>query len=250
MAKEKEIMQPDQGASDESQSEAGKCLHPTLEGIRQIMPGLVRTLGADCELVLHDFKDVSHSLVAIEGLVTGRSVGSPLTDMILKVIRREKDPQDLLNYQSHTIDGRPMRSSTLFIRDSGGKLIGCLCVNRDLSKWVVVRELLNDFYETRPLGSQIPPDTHETFVQDVEELLMGTINEVISLGQKPVKDMEKADKIRVVRELDARGMFLIRGAVETVAKVLRVTRYTIYNYLDEGRRQELEASPGGANHAG
>jgi hypothetical protein len=48
--------------------------------------------------------------------------------------------------------------------------------------------------------------------------------------------MDKADNVRVVRTLDARGIFLIKGAVEAVAYVLNVSRYTIYNYLDGGRR--------------
>lgn len=217
-----------------------KLLPPVLEGIRQIIPGLVQAFGPDCELVLHDFVDVRHSLMAIEGNVTHRSLGSPLTDLILQVISKNKDPQDLINYQSHTHDGRFLRSSTLFIRDSEGRLVGCLCINRDLSNWIVARELINEFCETRPLEGDSLPQKDETFVQDVEELLMGTINEVIALEKKPVRFMDKADKIRVVNSLHARGIFLIRGSVETVARSLHVSRYTIYNYLEKGRNSETE----------
>jgi len=44
----------------------------------------------------------------------------------------------------------------------------------------------------------------------------------------------------VVKSLDERGIFLIKGAVENVAKFLDVSRYTIYNYLDEIRSQKSE----------
>jgi len=213
---------------------------PILEGICQIMPGLVKALGADCELVLHDFTDLRHSLIAIEGNVTHRSLGSPLTDLVLQIISKNKNPKDLINYQSHTHDGRVLRSSTIFIRDLDDRLIGCLCINRDLSNWLAARELINDFCETRPLEGDSLPEIGETFVQDVEELLMGTINEVIALEKKPVKFMDKTDKIRVVNALHARGIFLIRGSVETVARALHVSRYTIYNYLDEGRNLDTE----------
>jgi predicted transcriptional regulator YheO len=36
-----------------------------------------------------------------------------------------------------------------------------------------------------------------------------------------------------VRALQSRGMFQLRDAVETVASSLLVTRFTIYNYLNE-----------------
>jgi HTH domain len=53
-----------------------------------------------------------------------------------------------------------------------------------------------------------------------------------SIG-KPVASMSRVEKQEVVRFLDDRGAFLIRKAVEDVADRLRVTRFTIYNYLDE-----------------
>ena len=52
-----------------------------------------------------------------------------------------------------------------------------------------------------------------------------------SIGRK-VPDMTRAEKQQVVRFLDERGVFLIRRAVEDVARRLGVTRFTIYNYLD------------------
>lgn len=217
-----------------------KSLPPILEGIRQILPGLAKTFGSDCEFVLHDFTDVSCSLIAIEGNVTHRSIGSPLTDLILQIVSKNQNPQDLINYQSHTHDGRVLRSSTLFLRDLEGKLIGCLCVNLDLSNWIAARELLNEFCETHPLDGESLVRDSETFVQDVEELLMGTINEVISLEKKPVKFMDRNDKIHVVNALNARGIFLIRGSVEAVARALHVSRYTIYNYLDQAHASEPE----------
>ena len=47
--------------------------------------------------------------------------------------------------------------------------------------------------------------------------------------------MTKDDKVEIVRTLDQKGAFLIKGAIDYVAKVLCVSRYTVYNYLDEVR---------------
>ena len=42
----------------------------------------------------------------------------------------------------------------------------------------------------------------------------------------------RSDKQRVVRMLDARGAFLLRGAVDDIATAMGVSRITIYNYLN------------------
>jgi predicted transcriptional regulator YheO len=218
-----------------------KQLHPVLEAIHQIMPGLAQSLGPDCELALHDFTDLSASLVAIERPVTGRSRGAPLTDLILRILRQSDSPSDLINYQTQTADGRLLRSSTLFIRDDHGNVLGCLCLNQDMTHWTVARKLLEDFCQTYPRNDP-ESGSQETFIQDVEDVLQGTIDEILTQERKPVKFMDKADKVRVVRALDDRSIFLIKGAVETVAQALNVSRYTIYNYLDEGRSFEEESS--------
>jgi predicted transcriptional regulator YheO len=211
-------------------------LHPVLDGIRQIMPSLAQSLGSEYELVLHDFQDVRHSIVAIEGSVTGRSVGGPLTDLILQIIRKEETPPDLVKYPGFTLGGKELISSTIFLRNEAGKVIGCLCFNREVNRLKMIQSMFNDYLEAKPLEDQQMDKDAETFVQDVEELLMGTINEVITIEAKPIEFMTKTDKIRVVQILDNRGIFLIRSSVQTVARALNVSRYTIYNYLEEVRQ--------------
>lgn len=43
----------------------------------------------------------------------------------------------------------------------------------------------------------------------------------------------KKDKVEIVRQMQEKGLFIVRGCVEMAARVLGVTRYTVYNYLDE-----------------
>lgn len=45
--------------------------------------------------------------------------------------------------------------------------------------------------------------------------------------------MRKSHRVDVVRRLDSRGYFALRGSVELVAERLHVSRYTVYNYLDD-----------------
>jgi len=50
--------------------------------------------------------------------------------------------------------------------------------------------------------------------------------------------MNKKAKLEAVRQMQDRGIFIVKGGVEKAAKALGVTRYTIYNYLEEIRQSQ------------
>jgi hypothetical protein len=79
--------------------------------------------------------------------------------------------------------------------------------------------------------TKMPPGTF-THVDRALEGLIAAAEEQVG---RPVAGMSRADKQRVVRFLDERGVFALRKAVETVADTLGVSRFTVYNYLDATR---------------
>nr|WP_318269127.1 helix-turn-helix domain-containing protein [Pantoea agglomerans] len=44
---------------------------------------------------------------------------------------------------------------------------------------------------------------------------------------------QQKDKGRIVRQMQGKGLFIVRGGVEMAARGLGVTRYSVCNYLDE-----------------
>jgi hypothetical protein len=50
----------------------------------------------------------------------------------------------------------------------------------------------------------------------------------------PLADLGREDKQRAVQMLDEQGAFQLRRAVEEVAEILGVSRFTVYNYLNAG----------------
>ncbi|MEM9033391.1 MAG: helix-turn-helix domain-containing protein [Actinomycetota bacterium] len=52
-------------------------------------------------------------------------------------------------------------------------------------------------------------------------------------------DLGREDKQEAVRLLDDRGAFMLRRAVEHVADALGVSRFTVYNYLNADRGEDL-----------
>jgi HTH domain len=65
------------------------------------------------------------------------------------------------------------------------------------------------------------------------------IHELISMAEAqlrvPIAQMTRRQKQQVVRFLDEHGAFNLRKSVETVADVLGVSRFTVYNYLEFSR---------------
>ncbi|MEV7771213.1 helix-turn-helix domain-containing protein [Kitasatospora sp. NPDC086791] len=49
---------------------------------------------------------------------------------------------------------------------------------------------------------------------------------------RPLAELDRVEKQRVVALLEERGAFTVRHGVETVASALGVSRFTVYNYLN------------------
>lgn len=177
---------------------------------------LAAALGPGTEVVLHDLGALPNSIVAIAGDLTGREVGGPMTDLLLGLVRRGTT-QDLTNYETYAPDGRVIRSSTVFLRDSDGVAVGCLCVNSDQAVAGRAERVV------------------EAFPGDVDTLQRLLVERAVAGVDVPVPLMKKAHKSTVVRVLDDAGYFLIKDSVDHLAGALDVTRYTIYNYLNEIR---------------
>lgn len=203
-----------------------------LETLSEIIPALTEALGACYELVVHDFSNVENSIVAVAGNLTGRTIGGPLTDVVLKELR-SGNPQNLIGYANTLPDGRILRSSTLFVRDGRGKPVGCLCINFDCTAIIGAEKAIRSLVNFQPLE-----EGEEHFAQDVEQLLSTLISKAIEAAPKPVIQMSKEDKMHIVQLLEEKGAFIIRGGVDAVAAALNLSRATIYAYQQElrGRR--------------
>lgn len=209
-------------------------LNPIIQSYIPLVKGIAATFGSRCEVVLHDFTDLQHSIVAIEnGHVTGRSSGSPMTESSLKLVQNGKVDEDIINYTGKSADGRVLKSTTVFIKDEHQKVIGCFCINFDITELVGARSVLNDIMKISEDFQERPNDAKNLNVVSV--VLTDLVKETLDEVGKPIIYLSKDDKVMMVDRLDQKGAFLIKGAIDYVANVLCVSRYTIYNYLDEIR---------------
>ncbi len=205
-------------------------MHKVLKKMVSVVEGIAKTYGNNCEVILHEIVDSKMSIVAIcNGHVTGRSVGSPMLGIGTKNADKKKT-EDVFNYRNVTSDGKVLKSSTMFIRDDSDVVIGCLCINIDISSLLVVQSAINDLTCTEKRMEKKLENIAST---NVKNILKNIVEQTLSLEGKPAKYMKKEEKIGIVRKLDKQGAFLIKGAIDYVSDILCVSRFTIYNYLDE-----------------
>jgi predicted transcriptional regulator YheO len=203
-----------------------------LDFVSRLVDALGQTFGKYCEIVVHDFNSPESSIIAIaNGSLTGRKVGDTLDALGFQLLKNHP-AADLLNYRTKTKEGKELRSSSVFLRDDKGQIFGALCVNVDISGLLKAQEWVQE-----ALGSA-STTIDERFEHSVDEVLETLIqNAVSSIGKNP-PDMTREEKVAIVAYLEAKGAFLIRYSVERVAELLGMTKYTIYNYLDEIRKKQ------------
>jgi predicted transcriptional regulator YheO len=210
-----------------------------------VVDGIARTFGPRCEVVLHDLRNLrnlDHSIVKIaNGHVTGRTVGGPISDRGLKDIRSRPEWDLSINYASVTRDGRTLKSSTMLFRDNKGKLIAALCINFDVTDILAFNTAIQDIFRISEETEQAGPA--ETFVGDMVSTLNDIADKVIRKVGKAIPSMRREDKIEIVRQLEEQGFFLIKGAIKLIAEKLKVSKFTIYNYLEQIRSESQSSSP-------
>ncbi len=64
---------------------------------------------------------------------------------------------------------------------------------------------------------------------------MTLVSSAIADTGVPVDLMQKRHKVQIITEFDARGLFLLRDAVDLTASMLSVSRESVYGYLKEAR---------------
>lgn len=205
-------------------------IHPVLKSFIPIAEGIAKTFGSFCEVAIHDFTDYSSSIVAIfNGHITGRTVGSPITNLGLEIMRKGLNGEDtLLNYANGSIPQKKIKSSSLMIRDEAGNLVGCLCINLDLTYFSMAGQIIDGIMMTAPEKDQ--SEAFSLTITDLEEQLINEASEKIG---KPVILMDKTEREEFISYLDEKGLFLIKGAVQKVADLLSISKYTLYNYLEK-----------------
>ena len=160
--------------------------------------------GNHCEVVISDLDNPQHSVLSIyNGHVTGRKVGDPL----------------------NTRSG--------IVTKAFGRNIS-FCINYDCDDLTALQSTLKKFLS---MGDELYDEFEEA---DNGELAEHKFMIELEKMNKPIVSMNKKDRIQLIKNLKEAGVFKIQKSVPYIAEQLGLSRYTIYNYLNEIEKNEDE----------
>ena len=125
-----------------------KDIKEALPILEPILNGLGKHFGNKFEFVLHDYRNgFKSSIISIvNGEITGRKVGDSGTKIGLELTKPKQTTEDgRFHYSSQTKDGRMLTSSTIYLKDEEGSVIGSLCINFDCSDLIQARSFIDSF---------------------------------------------------------------------------------------------------------
>ena len=208
------------------------------KNVNQIIPVadfLGAVLGDNTEIIVHDLTKYNQSIVHIvNGHISNRKIGDPITDLVLEFITTESkgDKQFICNYNSKTINDKLLYSSTYFIKDDKKNIVGALCLNSDYSglnkSLSFLTAMLPNYVDDKTVALN---NIKENLNSNPKELTCNKIDEIIKQFDITPNRMTTAEKTEVISSLNDCGIFNIRGSVPEVADKLNMSEPSVYRYI-------------------
>ena len=176
-------------------------MHKLLEPYAALVPFLGVALGDNVEVALHDLTSPEQEVVAIaNGEISGREVGAKLSNLSVHYLEtKQYEKSDyVMNYKTAGPDGKLLKSATYWIKEPGNSPIEILSSPLD----EMVEKYINECMQNMGVPSYVHAER-----------------------------LKVEEKIRVVKYLQDKGTFKVKGAIALVADKLDVSEPTIYRYL-------------------
>ena len=216
-------------------------MYKSLEPYAKLVYFLSAALGDNCEIALHDLTSKDQEIVAISNNpISGREVGAKLSNLSLHYLEEKQylNHDYVMNYKTVGNDGKLMRAATYFIKEEGREMpVGMLCINVNISDLEYLTSTIKKI-----LGIKEEKDI-EFKMDNPVEILSSPLDEMIDMYI--IECLEKMgfpsyflaerlnvdEKIKVVKYLQEKGTFKVKGAIVLVAEKLAVSEPTVYRYL-------------------
>ncbi len=208
-----------------------------LERIVPVAEAFARLLHPFAEVVVHDLEKDKIELII--NPFSRREAGDA---SFLEKWESAVDPGENVigPYEKINFDGRRLKSISLVIRDGTGKATGFLCVNMDISVFENYRDTLQIFLSNSDGSASLKRE--DFFRDDLHEQINLFVREYCRERNTRLEVLGREDKRELILELYEKGAFNGKNASVYIARILNVSRATVYNYLKEKEKEDDEAA--------
>ena len=216
-------------------------MYKYLEPYAKMVDFLGKALGDNCEIALHDLTSEEQEIVAIaNNQLSGREIGAKLSNLSIHYLETKQylNNDFVMNYKTVGPDGKLIRAATYFIKEDGKEMpVGMLCINVNISDLEYLTATIKKI-----LGVKEEKEI-EFKMDNPVEILSSPLDEMIDMYIKECLEKmgfpsyflaERLNvdvKIKVVKYLQEKGTFKVKGAIVLVAEKLAVSEPTVYRYL-------------------
>ena len=216
-------------------------MYKYLEPYAQMVDFLGKALGDNCEIALHDLTSEEQEIVAIaNNQLSGREIGAKLSNLSIHYLETKQylNNDFVMNYKTVGPDGKLIRAATYFIKEDGKEMpVGMLCINVNISDLEYLTATIKKI-----LGVKEEKEI-EFKMDNPVEILSSPLDEMIDMYIKECLEkmgfpsyflaerLNVDEKIKVVKYLQEKGTFKVKGAIVLVAEKLAVSEPTVYRYL-------------------
>lgn len=201
-----------------------------------IAEAFARLLHPFAEVVIHDLgKD---RIEAIYNPFSRREVGD---SSYLDRWDFTVDPQENIigPYEKINFDGRRLKSISLVLRNDKGKAVGFLCVNMDISVFETYRDTLQIFLSNN--DATISKAKQSLFKDDLYEQINMFVQNYCRERHLSLDALTREEKQALTLKLKEKGAFNGKNATNYIARILNISRASVYNYLkDQANHKETK----------
>ncbi|MGR5366061.1 helix-turn-helix transcriptional regulator [Photobacterium damselae] len=188
-------------------------------------------IGPHSEVVIHSFENIEKSVVKIvNGHHTGRTLGSPITDLGLRMLSAYEKTGEVTpkSYFTQSKDGSLLKSTTCILMGENNRPIGMFCINMNLSFPFpeIIKTLMPDMGHSTMAVS-------ENFSSCANDVIDHALDHAITEIENDVSINLKGRNKAITKLLFENGIFELKEATAIVSDRLGITRHAIYKYLRE-----------------
>lgn len=197
-----------------------------LKQYEPLIKALVDLFHPFVEVAIHDLK--KGKVVAIYHNISQRKIGEPSPLKELKISISEF-PDYFSPYYKQNWDGRSLKCTSITMRNKMGKPIGLICLNIDVAFFQDGYQLLQTFLQVKSEAE----NPIEIFGSQFEEQTEGLIKQFLDETHLSLQHLNRVQKKELVQHLYRKGIFNFKNAVPFLAKKLKTSRASIYNYIKQ-----------------
>lgn len=216
-------------------------MHAELKAYAKLVEFLGEALGDNVEIALHDLTTKEREIVALcNGQISGREIGAGLSNLAIHMLEEEQYLKNdyVFNYKTVGADGKLLRSATYFIKaDDKAEPLGMLCINVDITDFDYIESTLKKILGIKEevaveFGRENPIEILSHSLDETVDRYIKEALEEMGFPSYFLPERLKVDeKIKVVKFLQDKGTFKVKGALVFVANRLGVSEPTVYRYL-------------------